>query len=214
MKTIPTPKPGAVGVPNARQAQAFTLSEMMVSTSIFTVMVLGIIFAMMFGMRYNELVCSKLGASDRSRMSFDLLTGEIRTAKMWRIGNGNEDYFNAIPNATLQKGNALQLWFSASNTNAYARYFFNTTNSTLCRWTNGVATYRILAQSLTNVSGNSMSFQAQDYRGSNISDLQYKYVIATTMEFCQYQYPLTRVGPGYYYNYYVIQFKTASHCPN
>jgi hypothetical protein len=39
-------------------------------------------------------------------------------------------------------------------------------------------------------------------------------VIAAMMEFSQYQYPLTMVGPGYYYNYYCIQIKAASHCPN
>ena len=39
-------------------------------------------------------------------------------------------------------------------------------------------------------------------------------MIAATMEFSQYQYPLTKVGPGYYYNYYRIQIKAASHSPN
>jgi hypothetical protein len=87
--------------------------------------------------------------------------------------------------------------------------------------TNGVATIKIVAQSLTNsgtfgngTTNTSMTFEAQKFDGSPAQDLQYKYLIVTTMEFCQYQYPLTRVGPGYYYNYYRIQIKAASHCPN
>jgi hypothetical protein len=59
-----------------------------------------------------------------------------------------------------------------------------------------------------------MSFSAQHYDGTLAQDIQFKYAIVTTMEFAQYQYPLTRVGPGNYYNYYRIQLKAASHCPN
>jgi len=215
MKLLPlSPKPRPAGALRHRRAQAFTVSEMMVAVFIFAFMVLGIVYAMLAGMRYDQLVLSKLGASEKSRMSFDLLTGEIRAAKIWHIGTGNSTNFTAIPVATLQKGNALQLWSSSTDTNAYVRYFFDTNACWLCRKTNGAATYQILAQNLTNVTGNSMTFAGQDYRGSNISDWQYKYIIATTMEFCQYQYPLTMVGPSYYYNYYIIQFRTTSHCPN
>ena len=87
MKTLSVPKPVPAGARRARRAQAFTLAEMMVAVFIFVFMVLGIIYAWMFGMRYDELVCSKLGASDKSRMSFDLLTGDIRSAKWWKVGN-------------------------------------------------------------------------------------------------------------------------------
>jgi len=194
--------------------QAFTVTEMLVSVFIFVFMVVAILYAMLAGLRYDELVCSKLGASEKSRMSFDLLTGEIRSAKVWRIGNGSSSNFTAIPNATLQKGNALQLWSNSADTNAYVRYFFDTNLCQLCRKTNGATTYQVLARNLTNVTGASMSFHGEDYKGADVSDWQYKYVIATTMEFCEYQYPMTRVGPGYYYNYYMIQFKTSSHCPN
>ena len=34
------------------------------------------------------------------------------------------------------------------------------------------------------------------------------------MEFCQYQYPLTKVGSNCLYDYYRMQFKVSSHCPN
>ena len=53
---------------------------MMVSVFIFAFMVLGVIYTWMFCLRFDELVCSKLGASEKSRMSFDLVTGDIRAA--------------------------------------------------------------------------------------------------------------------------------------
>jgi hypothetical protein len=228
MKTLSFPKPRPVRALRHRRVQAFTLAEMLVSVSIFIFMALGIIYAMMAGMRYDQLVCSKLGASDKSRMSFDLLTGEIRSAKSWSIGNianNNKASFTPCGNATAQQGNALSL---TNASGAWVRYWFDTNNSQLCRGPGGAAPNQIIAQSLTNSRNAllpmSMTFHAEQRTNDNLvtsisasdiqQDLQYKYVIVTTMEFCQFQYPLTKVGPGYYYNYYCIRIKAASHCPN
>src|SRR5208283_6093423 len=100
-----------------------------------------------------------------------------------------------------------------SNTNspAYIIYYFDTNACNLYRMSNGMGTVQIIAQNLTNSGtfGNgptntSMTFHAEQYNSALAQDWQYKYTIVTTMEFCQYQYPLTMVGPGYYYNYYRI----------
>jgi hypothetical protein len=229
MKAPAFSKPVTAGTRRARRTQAFTVTEMMVAVFIFVFMAVGVIYAMIFGMRYDELVCSKLGASDKSRMSFDLLTGDIRAAKWWKVGTGNDTTFTAIGNATNQIGNAIMLSASGdTNSTAYIVYYFDnnlahTNGGWLCRRSNGVAQVQIVAQFLTN-SGNygngttttntSMTFEAQKFDGTPALDWQYKYLIVTTMEFCQYQYPLTLVGPNYYYNYYRIQLKAASHCPN
>jgi hypothetical protein len=225
MKTLSVIKPLPAGADRRRRSQAFTLAEMMIAVLIFVFMVLGVIYVWMFGMRYDQLSCSKLGASDKSRMDFELLTGDIRAAKWWKVGSGNHTNFTACGNATNQVGNAIRL-SSSSNTNstAFVTYYFdssNPNNGQLCRMSNGLPSIQILAQNLTNTGtlGNgttntSMKFYAEKYDGTLAQDWQFKYALVTTMEFCQYQYPLTRVGPGYYYNYYRIQIKAASHCPN
>jgi len=49
---------------------------------------------------------------------------------------------------------------------------------------------------------------AKNYLGTGaLNDYQYKYVIDTLMEFYQFQFPKTYVGPGYYYDYYRIDLK-------
>jgi hypothetical protein len=198
---------------------AFTFPELMIATAVFVLVIAGNIAVQIFGMRYDELVCSKLGASEQSRMSFQLLSSDIRASKIWRIGNGNQTTFTNLPNATLQQGNALQLCLT-TDTNAWIRYYFETNgpftaepNGRLCRVTSANE-YDILAQNLTNVTANSMTFYGEDYRGVKISDYNYRFVVVAFMEFCQYQYPRTYVGPGYYYDYYRIVVKCASHCPN
>ena len=222
MKTLSVVKRLPAGAGRGRWARAFTLAEMMVAMFIFVFMVLGVIYVWMFGMRYYQLALSKLGASDKSRMSFDLLTGDIRAAKWWKVGTGNDTSFTACGNATNQIGNAIKLSSSAdTNSTAFIIYYFDTNACQLCRLSNGLPTIKIIAQSLTNsgtlgngTTNTSMSFYAEKYDGTRAMDWQYKYAIVTTMEFCQYQYPLTKVGPGYYYDYYRIQIKAASHCPN
>ena len=216
MRIRPLAKALASGAGRARRAQAFSLTEMMVSVFIFVFMVLGIIYTWLFGMRFDQLICSKLGASDKSRLSFDILTGDIRSAKWWKVGNGTSAAsFVACTNMMNQTGNALKLSSSAdTNTATYITYYFDTNLCQLCRATHNVTTVQIIAQNLTNATGNSMKFSAQKFDCSLAQDWQFKYMIATTMEFFQYQYPLTRVGPNYYFNYYCIQVRAASHCPN
>jgi prepilin-type N-terminal cleavage/methylation domain-containing protein len=201
-------------------AQAgLTMVEMLVTVAIFVMLVTAFISANIFGLRYDQLVCSKLGASEQSRRSFEQLTSDIRASKIWRIGSGSQTTFNAVSNATLMQGNALQLNLT-TDTNIYVRYWFDTNgpttqpNGRLCRVTSG-GEFVICAQYLTNASGTSMVFQAQNYIGAGVlSDYQYKYVIDALMEFYQYQFPKTIVGPGYYYDYYRIDLKAASHSPN
>jgi prepilin-type N-terminal cleavage/methylation domain-containing protein len=204
----------------ASRERGLTMVEMMVTMAIFVMLVAAFISANIFGLRYDELVCSKLGASEQSRRSFEKLTSDIRASKIWRIGTGTRTSFSAISNATLLVGNAIQL-NPTIDTNTFVRYYFETNgpfttqpNGRLCRITSS-GEYTICAQYLTNASGTSMIFQAQNYLGKDIlNDYQMKYVIDALMEFYQYQFPKTYVGPGYYYDYYRIELKAASHAPN
>jgi Tfp pilus assembly protein FimT len=200
-----------------RRQEGLTLVEMMTTVAIFTLVVGAFVYANMFGLRYNELANSKLGASEQARLGFDLLTADIRSAKIWAVGNGNSSSFTPIPNGSAQAGNAVQM-SPTSDTNTYARYYIdsdtNTTsnpNGRLCR-IDSTGNYQILADFLTNTFGT--NFQAQNYQGSNVTDLQYKYVLAAKLEFYQYQFPKTYVGPGYYYDYYCLQFKVTPHNPD
>ena len=59
-----------------------------------------------------------------------------------------------------------------------------------------------------------MYFQAQNYRGSNQTDLTHKGVIEVVMQFCQFQYPITKIGPNYYYNYYKMDLRLTPHVPD
>lgn len=198
------------GAQAVRRDHAMTLTETMVTMAVFSLVVVALVYTSMFCLRLDELANSKVGASDSARRGFDMLSGDIRSAKMWYIGSGSQSSFAPCGNATNQIGNALRVHYTR-DTNSYVIYYFDTNQCALYRYTNGMSTSKLVVNGLTNSSGNSMSFQAQKYDGTTLSDLQFKYVIVSTLEFCQYQYPLTKVGPNYFYNYYRMQLKLASH---
>lgn len=192
-----------------KNCQAMSLVELMISMAIFSILIIGVVYLHMFGLRQDELTQSKLGASFESRKGYNRFVQDVRSAKIWRVGNGDASSFTAIENGSLQQGTALQLNTSA-NTNSFVRYYFDVDNQKLCRVQSGNLTPVVVADHLTN----SMYFAAENYRGDSVLDLSYKYLIHVTLQFSQYQYPLTKVGPGYYYNYYKMEFKVTPHCPD
>ena len=200
---------------SAPRRRAMTLLEITVATSIFSFLVLGLVYMQMFIMKYDQLTSSQLGATEMSRMSFNDLLNDVRSSTVGAVGTGNLTNFTPVPNSTPQQGNALQI-SASQNTNNYVRYFFWTnvtateTNFMLCRMTNGMASYDRIAQNLTNNFYTNM-FVAEDYLGNEQTTLRYKYVIHVTLEFCQFQYPLTKIGQGYYYDDYKMEFRVASH---
>lgn len=208
MKTKSIPLPSQVGCSSAGE-RALTLVELMVTVAVFSLVVVALVYAHLFGLKQNELVISKLGASDQSRIGFDKLTLDIRSAKLWDVGQGDADSFEAIANGSPQQGTALQLNLTTDKSK-FVRYYFDTDKGELRRIRSGETEGQLIAGYLTN----SMYFRAEDYRGNVQTDLNHKGVIGVRLEFCQYQYPLTRVGPGNYYDYYKLEFKVTPHVPD
>lgn len=195
--------------------QAFTLVELMISMAIFSMATLGLLSLHIFGQRHDQLVQSKLGASDQSRRAFDRLTEDIRAAKIWRIGNGSSATFTAISNGTAQQGNAVRLQLTTNPSN-HIVYYFDATERKLYRQRSGspLPARTLIASGLTNVTANSMLFRAENYRGDTQTDLTHKGVVGVLLEFAEYQYPMTQVGPGLKYDYYKMEFKVTPHVPD
>jgi hypothetical protein len=192
-----------------RGLQGMTLAEMMTATAVFSLAVLGMVYGQLFGMRQDQLLNSKSGASEQARMSFNDMTSDIKSSKIWAIGNWTSNSFVPVPNGTAQQGNALQLSLT-TDTNQYILYYFNTNTAELWRWHSGASTQKMLTSYLTNT----MYFAAETYSGAMQTNLSHKGVIHVLMQFCQYQYPITRIGPNYFYNYYQLGFRVTPHVPD
>ena len=190
------------------RCHGLTLVEMMITMSIFGLVVAGFISLQLFGLRQSQLVESKLGASDQSRVLLEKMGSEIRSAKTWYVGSMSGTTFTPVTDGQPQIGTALRV-FNSSNTNAWITYYFNTGAGTLLRAQSGVAGVRTVAEDLTN----SMTFQAENFQGVVQTNRAWRNCIRVILEFAQFQYPLTKVGPGYLYDYYKIEYKVSPHCP-
>jgi prepilin-type N-terminal cleavage/methylation domain-containing protein len=190
-----------------------SLIELMVTMVIFSMVVLALVSVHLFGMKYDSVVGSALGASDQSRMALGQLLSEIRKANRYYIGYMTGTNFTGDTAGAAQQGNTIKLyWTQNGDTNHYAQYALDTASSELRRTETGASGYDVTAQYLTNTTqfgANSNIFVAEDPVGAVQTTVNAKWVIHVTLQFYQYKYPKTLVGPGRYYDYYKMEFKAA-----
>jgi hypothetical protein len=165
----------------------------------------GVLAVQAFGMRLFELTKSKLGASDDARKAINLLCTEIRSAKIIKIGNGGlglTNFTECVPGA-LQLGSAIQI-YPTTNTGSFVRYYWNSATNQLERMLNGTNSFAVVANFITN----STIFSSEDAFGNVLTNNQNNRVIALKLQFYQMQYPIVRIGPGNYYDFYQLSTKT------
>ncbi len=193
---------------------AFTLVEMMISMGLFSLVVIALVYVHIFGLKQDELVESKLGASDQARKDFGLILRDVRSAQTFEIGNYS-GAFTPIASGN-QQGNALRLGLNAPNypgTNILY-YFDNSSpqNVTLNRMHTGpVVANKVIADHLTNYYGGNVTFCAENYSGVIVTDPLDRRVVHFTLGFKQYQYPLTVIGSDYLYDFYKMEFRVTPH---
>jgi prepilin-type N-terminal cleavage/methylation domain-containing protein len=191
-----------------------TIIEMMITMAIFGMAMMAFIYAYIFGLKQDQLVQSKLGASDESRRSFEKVARDIRCANSHAVGSYNisTKVFSPIINGTNQIGNAIRIYLSATNA-ANIIYYFDATGAsstwTLNRIHTGDTAPTVIASHLQN----SATFTAEDFSGTVQKSMLDKDVIHFSLDFCEYQYPLTKVGAGLLYDRYVMDFRATPHVP-
>jgi Tfp pilus assembly protein PilW len=217
---------------NARFARptalGFTLIEVMIATTLsFLVVILGIMSANYIGMREDLLIQSEAGASDTSRQAVNQFLSDIRTAKGYLIGsftNGTPTSFSPVANGQLQSNTCLQLFpiVIATNqtidTTKYIIYYFdlsdiaNNDGHLVCfnNTNNGATTTTVIASNLINT----LYFTSEDYSNNIQVDRTYKGVIHATLQYSEFQFPLTKVGTNYLYDYYRIDCRASPHLPD
>ncbi|HTG42935.1 MAG TPA: hypothetical protein VK633_00265 [Verrucomicrobiae bacterium] len=189
--------------PSTRFARAaFTFTEMMVTMSILMMVLGGVLMAHLFGVRLFELTKAKLGANQEARKAIALLTDEIRTGKLVKIGAGNLSQFTEVAPETTQSGSAIQI-YPTTDTNSFIRYFWDPASNQLRRTTNGATSISVVANSITNAT----VFSAEDFKGNILQNNQNNRVIALDLQFYQIQYPIVLIGPGQYYDFYQLRTK-------
>lgn len=201
-----------------RSLAAATLIEVMFASAILILVIFALLSAHLTGLRLSQLVESKAGASDSSRKTLDQLPMDIRSAKRWAIGNLSGTTFTSLAGGVAAQGGALQLFPTTNFSTPYILYYFdlsdtNNSDGRLMRTVNTNWNPVVLASNLINT----LYFTAENYAGTVAtnegSSTSYKNVLHTTLQFCQFQYPLTQVGSNRLYDYYKLEFRATPHLP-
>ncbi|MEI8288098.1 MAG: prepilin-type N-terminal cleavage/methylation domain-containing protein [Verrucomicrobiota bacterium] len=198
------------------RTRGFTLVEMMVAMAIMMIAIAALLSAHIIGLKQNQLIESKAGASDSSRRAIGKLADHIRQSKMWFIGNMSGTNFTAVSNGREQ-GTALALC-ETTNGSQFIYYYFdlsdtNNSNGKLVCTTSTQWNPVVLASNLINT----LFFTAEDYNGvvqtNTWTSKSYKNVIHTTLQFRQFQYPTTTVGSNCLFDSYQLDFMATPHLP-
>jgi len=167
-------------IPTRRSSRGFTLPELMVAITIFAFVMLGVVFAHLFGLSLFRITENSLTATDDTRKIMGRMVNEIQTSRNVFIGNITSGSFAGMLDGETQRGSAL-LIRPTTNTANYIIYFVNSADQTLRRTTGAPGSATVLAESITN----SLAFSAQDFSGAVLTNNQNNRVIHINLEFYQ-----------------------------
>jgi prepilin-type N-terminal cleavage/methylation domain-containing protein len=197
MKPIPEVRPSWPAFLDA-SVRGFTLTEIMVVTAIFSLLIVAVASLQIMGLRMYRISETKLTSTAEGRKALNRVRDEIRMGKIVEIGNGTATSFTRIPDNTPQIGNALQICMT-TNRNSFVRYFLDTNTTSLNRVVNGEV------HTVANYITNELAFCAEDYTGNVLTNNQNNRVIRMTLEFYQWEFPMASAGRGGMYDYYRLQ---------
>ncbi len=179
---------------------AFTLPELMSGVAALMVVLGGVITGHLFGLKMFQITKAKLGASDEARKAISRMTDEIRGAKWLEVGSGDHDSFTSIEDGEPQQGTAVQI-YSTDQNSPFVRYYLDASKRTLNRTTSGNGGVQVIAHSITN----QVVFAAENAHGTVLTNSENNRVLSVTLQFYQIQYPVVKVGPGEFYDFYQLR---------
>jgi len=170
--------------------RAFTIVEMMISVTIFTIVTAGIVYGHFIGTKMYNLAIAKMGGSEQARIAVGTMLDDIRDGKRILVGMGCLTNFTPATNGSLQQGNAIQIYLTTNYSTNYCRYYLDTNSAVLVRTINSLNAEELIAQNITNT----MVFLSEDYQGNVLTASQNNRVIHFMLQFFQIQYPVLIIG--------------------
>jgi hypothetical protein len=185
---------------------AFTLTEVMVASAIFTLAIAGVIACNMFGMQLFELSKAKMGASDDARQAISMMVSEIRSCDFVRVGGFDGTAFVEASTNSPQQGNAVQVEPDRADTNTYIWYYWATNaggDKSLNRRVQNSSRIMIIASSVSN----QVVFTSEHYDGTIQTNSFDNRVINMKLQFYQLLNSNITIGPGGLFDYYQLNTK-------
>jgi prepilin-type N-terminal cleavage/methylation domain-containing protein len=175
--TLQVPFSGSSRTRTRTRYQGFTLPEILIALTIFLLVIAGITYAHVFGLRLFQMTNTKLRVTQWARLTIEKLTDQIHGSYSVQVGNKTPGGFTGFLPGETNQGTGLLIQ-PTGNTNNYIVYFVNLADQTFQR-TDQSGNTVILADSVTNT----VAFSAQDFSGNVFTNTQQNQVIHLTLEF-------------------------------
>lgn len=169
-------RPVASGGP--RFDAGYTLVEMMVAMSLFSLVVMGMLACHLAGLRFQQLIQPKLLNAAYERKTIGRLVEEVRCATSLQIGTGSLSAFTAIGPTNLQTGNALRI-YPSTNSSQYIYYFHDLATATVQRVPLQATNVTVVASGVTN----HMIFTMESFAGTTLTNSQNNAVMSLLLQF-------------------------------
>jgi hypothetical protein len=212
-----TPSPGTR--PQKAHLQAYTLAEVYIASFAFVWLVLAIIAMMLFGMWSYNLAATKLTATAGCRKALSMMRDDIRESSWVDTGNCDATGPNSFTLISgTNAGNAVCI-YPTTNVTSYTIYYLDisTTTNNLKRYTynSNIVTHlvTITTNMVANFVTNQQIFTVMDWQNNILVDTpQNNRVIAVTLQFSQWEFPVAHVGNMY--DYYQLRTRITRRCVN
>ncbi|MCL4180838.1 MAG: hypothetical protein KJ072_24210 [Verrucomicrobia bacterium] len=173
---------------------------MMIATSIFMLVVAGVIASNLFGLRMIELTEPKQQAAQRARELVNLLSDDIGTGWLVEVGNEDAGGFVPVPLGESKRGNALRIYYN-SDTNDFVTYFQDTVSGELLRYSSLAPEAALVARGVINP----LVFTGEDAAANVLTNHRTAMVIGVQLQFSELERTGTPVGPDHTYKSYEFQ---------
>lgn len=203
-------------------AGAFTLPEMLVAVTVFSLVVLATIAVQVYAMRVYTLAATKLTATEDARNAMNDLRDQVRDSRLVYVGEytsqtGNPLLdFTPMTNGFLQEGNALMI-YPTTTTNSFTLAYLQPGHGISFSTGTPVSTNSLIILTYTNggleISNdvadfitNQIVFDAENFEGVILSNNENNCLIHMTLNFSQWEYPIAIIGTNDFnaYDYYQL----------
>lgn len=144
----------------------FTLTEIMIATAVFTMIMSAVVAMNIFAARSTSGVARMLELGTKSNV-LNLLCNDVKNAQSAAIQNYSGSTFSSISYGSAQQGNALKV-VVPSGTNTATIYYYVDANGDMWRWDKTSTNYTA-KRYLTDIT-NTVVFSSEDYSGAVVSN--------------------------------------------
>jgi hypothetical protein len=145
--------------------------------AVFLTALTALITTHLFGLRMFEISELKLGASQQMPHVFNPLLLDMKSARMLRVGTGNETSFTEAAANTPQRGNALQI-HASTDPSLFIRYYVDSADNKLKRRAED-GSIRTITTSVTNA----VAFTVEDFAGQVLTNRASRALIGVSLQF-------------------------------